>query len=89
MAALYYSAAWTDSGRLSGCDHKHLTVVAAVVCGQSACAGAYVTAVEDGALRKLNDREEREFQLAMYGIGKIAWQVGVDPLRSMKPVLLI
>jgi hypothetical protein len=61
----YYFAAWTDSDCLSGCDHKHLTVVSAVVCAQSACAGAYVLAVEDGVLRELNDREQREFQFAM------------------------
>ena len=83
MAALFYSAAWTDSGRLSGCNHQHLTVVAAVVCGQSACAGAYVIAVEDGAQRELDDREEREFELAMYGTG-----VDRERLRVLRPISL-
>lgn len=83
MAGLFYSAAWTDSGRLSGCDHQHLTVVAAVVCGQSACAGAYVVAVEDGAHRELNERENREFELAMYGTG-----VGCERIRALRTVSL-
>jgi hypothetical protein len=67
MPSPNYFAACTDSGFLLGCDHQHMTVVSAVVCAQSAGAGAYVVAVEDGALRQLNDKEEREFQLAMYG----------------------
>lgn len=88
MAALYYSAAWTDSGRLSACDHKHLTVLAAVVCGQSACAGAYVIATENAAVRELNDQEEREFQLAMHGIGTDPRKLrAVRPIRLSKPIL--
>lgn len=67
MAALYYFAAWADSGCPLGCDHEHPTVVSAVVCAQSASAGAYVIAVERRELRELNDSEEQEFQLAMYG----------------------
>ncbi len=88
MACTYYFAAWTDSGCLLGCDHQHLTVVAAVVCAQSPCAGAYVVAVEDGVLRELNAREEREFQLEMYGTGAVRGRLRVlKPLRLIKPIL--
>jgi hypothetical protein len=69
MADLYYFAAWTNSGCLCGCDHNHPTVVSAVVCAQSAGAGSYVVAVEDRQYRALDKKEEREFQLAMYGAG--------------------
>ena len=67
---LYYFAAWTDSGCLCGCDHYHMSVASAVACSASACAGAYVVAVEKGEYRELNAREEREFQFRMYGWGK-------------------
>jgi hypothetical protein len=88
MADLYYFAAWTDSGCLLGCDHKHLTVVSAVVCAQSSSAGSYVVAVEEGELRELTNKEEREFQLAMYGTGVIRGQVrALRPLSLIKPVL--
>lgn len=88
MADLHYFAAWTDSGCLLGCDHKHLTVVSAVVCAQSARAAAYVIAVEDGILRELNDCEEREFQLAMYGTGIVRGRIRVlRPLHLIKPLL--
>ena len=88
MADLYYFAAWTDSECLLGCDHKHLTVVAAVVCAQSASAGAYLVAVEDGLLRELSDREEREFQLAMNGSGIVRERLRVlKPLHLIKPIL--
>jgi hypothetical protein len=63
--SLYYFAAWKDSGCLMGCDHEHPTVISAVVC--ISCAGGYVVAVENGRLRELNDKEERDFQLARYG----------------------
>lgn len=65
MPSLYYFAAWTDSHCLAGCDHQHETVISAVAC--CAPAGAYVVAVENGALRELNEKEEAEFQYAMYG----------------------
>jgi hypothetical protein len=88
MAALYYSTVWTDSGRLSGCDHRHLTVIAAVVCGQGACAGAYVIAVQDGTVRELNNREEEEFQLAMYGMGVDRGRLRAPTAVSLsKPIL--
>jgi hypothetical protein len=61
----YYFAAWTDSGCLLGCDHRHATVISAVAC--IATCGGYVIAVEKGQLRELNYREEAEFQLAKYG----------------------
>lgn len=67
---LYYFAAWTDSGCLCGCDHYHMSVTSAVFCTCSACAGAYVVAVERGEYRELNDKEEAEFQLRMYDRGK-------------------
>jgi len=65
MPSLYYFAAWTDSGCLFGCDHQHETVISAVSC--CAPAGAYVIAVENCELRELNEKEECEFQHAMYG----------------------
>ena len=65
MKDIYYFAAHTDSGCLLGCDHRHRTVSSAVAC--ISLAGGYVIAVEDDVLRKLNDAEETEFQLAMYG----------------------
>jgi hypothetical protein len=64
---LYYFCAWTDSGCLCGCDHFHMTVASAVACSSSACAGAYVIAVEKGEYRALNRKEEQEFQELMYG----------------------
>jgi hypothetical protein len=67
---LYYFTAWTDSGCLCGCDHYHMSVTSAVFCTSSAYAGAYVVAVEKGEYRELNDKEEAEFQLRMYGWGK-------------------
>jgi len=70
MASRYYFAAYTDSGCLIGCDHKHPIVIAAVVCAQSMSAGAYVVAVENGFPRELNPKEEQIFQAAMYGFGE-------------------
>jgi hypothetical protein len=61
---LYY-AAWTDSGFLLGCDHKHQTVTEAVDCASvQQQAGSFVVAVENGINRALNDVEETEFQRA-------------------------
>jgi hypothetical protein len=47
-----------------------MSVASAVACTSAACAGAYVVAVEKGEYRALNDKEEAEFQLRMYGWGK-------------------
>jgi hypothetical protein len=47
-----------------------MSVTSAVFCTSSACAGAYVVAVEKGEYRELNDKEEKEFQFRMYGWGK-------------------
>jgi hypothetical protein len=66
MKTVYYFAAWTDSGCLLGCDHKHQTVTSAVACIN--VTGGYVVAVET-QLRELTEAEEAEFQLAKYGIG--------------------
>jgi hypothetical protein len=63
MTALYYFAAWTDSGCLIGCSHEHGTVSEAVAC--IACAGGYVIAVENGVLRALTAEEEAQFQRAI------------------------
>jgi hypothetical protein len=71
MTRLYYFAAWTDSGCLCGCDHFHMSVASAVACTRSACAGGYVIAVENERYRKLNRKEEKIFQFAMYGEDKI------------------
>lgn len=57
---MYYSAAWTDSGFPLGCSHEHETIVEADSC--IACAGGYVVATENGALRALTMDEEAEFQ---------------------------
>jgi hypothetical protein len=57
---LFYSAAWTDSGFLLGCSHEHKTVTEAKSC--IPCAGGYVVAVENGAMRCLRASEEYEFQ---------------------------
>jgi hypothetical protein len=65
MSSTFYFSAWTDSGCLLGCPHEHPTVTSAVAC--ISCAGGYVIAVEKGVLRALTDREEVEFQKAMYG----------------------
>ncbi len=62
MKSIYYFAAWTDSECLLGCDHEHQTVTTAVAC--ISCAGGYVIAVENGALRALTDDGEAEFQRA-------------------------
>jgi hypothetical protein len=65
MAEVFYFAAWTDSGCLMGCDHEHETVISATNC--ISVAGSYVIAVENGEYRALHDREEAEFQYALYG----------------------
>ena len=86
MADIYYLAAWTDSGCILGCDHKHLTVLSAVACISSA--GGYVVAVENGTLRPLTSREEQEFQFAMYGTEIV--RGSLRPLRPSgwtKPIL--
>jgi hypothetical protein len=67
--AVFYFAAWTDSGCLCGSDHQHQTVLSAMACINTA--GGYVVAVEtrSGLLRELTDAEEAEFQLAKYAFG--------------------
>jgi hypothetical protein len=61
-----YSAAWTDSGFLLGCSHKHETIVEADSC--IPCAGSYVVGVENGVMRSLTAEEETEFQRVHYGL---------------------
>lgn len=86
MASIHYFAAWTDSGFLLGCDHQHMTVVSAANCISTA--GGYVIAVENGRLRELNDKEEREFQLALYGGQIVRGGLRVlTPLQLRKPIL--
>jgi hypothetical protein len=65
MNKIYYFAAYTDSGCILGCIHKHKTVTTATACLSSA--GGYVIGVENGVPRALTDAEEAEFQHAMYG----------------------
>jgi hypothetical protein len=60
MTSIYYSAAWTDSGFLLGCSHQHKTVTEATSC--IPCAGGYVVAFENAAMRCLTAEEESEFQ---------------------------
>ncbi len=84
--ALYYFAAWTDSGCLLGCSHEHRTVTSAVAC--ISCAGGYVVAVEDGILRQLTEKEEAEFQYANYGIEPERRKAGaVVPMIPAKVLL--
>jgi hypothetical protein len=85
--ALSYFAAWTDSGCLLGCSHKHQTIASAVPC--IASAGGYVIAVEDGELRELTAREEAEFQYAIYGVqtGEQRRRAGVVPMLPAKWLL--
>lgn len=86
MASLYYFAAHTDSGCLVGCIHEHATVISAFVC--ISAAGGYVVAVENGQLRELSKKEEREFHLAMYGTGIARGRLRVlRPLCLTKPIL--
>ena len=61
---MYYSAAWTDSGFLLGCSHKHKTIVEADSC--IPCAGGYVVGVENGVMRSLTAEEEAEWQRVHY-----------------------
>jgi hypothetical protein len=61
--APYYSACWTDSGCLLSCWHAHPTIKEATACIN--CAGGYVVAIENGALRTLTPDEEAEFELAI------------------------
>jgi hypothetical protein len=65
MLSLYYFAAWTDSHCVVGCEHQHETIISATAWCKSA--GAYVVAIENGELRELDEKEERQFQYAMYG----------------------
>jgi hypothetical protein len=66
---VYYVCAWSeiDSRCLCACDHQHRTIISAVACTGSACAGAYVVAVENGEYRELDETEEAVFQNLMYG----------------------
>lgn len=65
MSSIYYFSAWTDSGCFMGCEHQHSTVTSAVACISRA--GGYVLAVEKGVQRTLNDKEQAEFQTAVFG----------------------
>ena len=83
---LFYFGAWTDSGCLLGCSHEHKTVTSAVAC--ISCAGGYVVAVENGARRQLNAKEEAEFQYSNYGIEPERGQAGaVVPMIPAKALL--
>ena len=84
MADLHYFGAYTDSGCLIGCDHKHATVISAVAC--IAAAGGYVVAVEGAQARELNYSEEREFQLAMQGEILVRRTIRLWP-KPVPPVL--
>ena len=83
---LYYFAAWTDSGRLLGCHHRHQTVISAANCISEA--GGYVVAVERGKLRALSAVEEELFQLALYGGIAVARRLGgFKRIGALKPSL--
>lgn len=64
---MFYSAAWTNFGWFSSCEHSHETIGDANSCPSIQCAGSYVVGVEDGVMRSLTDEEEAEFQLVRYG----------------------
>jgi len=64
MATTYHRAERTD-GALRLCSHVHLTVVSAVAC--ISAAGEYIVALEDGFFRALNDKEQVEYEYAVYG----------------------
>jgi len=64
MKSIYYSAAWTECGYSLGCSHAHKTIGKANSC--ISCAGGYVVAVENGAVRSLTAVEESEFQCVPY-----------------------
>jgi len=64
MSAIYYVAAWTECGFLLTCSHLHERVHEATLC--IPCAGGYVVAVENGAMRSLTAEEEAEFQRVHY-----------------------
>src|ERR1035441_410193 len=73
-----YSAAWTDSGFLFGCSHKHETIVEADSC--IPCAGGYVVGVENGVMRSLTTEEEAELQRAHYA--PRTHKPPLDPIRA-------
>jgi hypothetical protein len=77
MSAIYYFAAWTDSGCLCSCSHEHQTVGEAVAC--ISCAGSYVIAVQTGVLRALTPEEEAQSQHA--SSSPRAVKSAVDPIR--------
>ena len=84
VLALYYYAAWTDSGRLLGCPHQHQTVISAANCISEA--GGYVVAVDKGGLRALSDAEEKLFWLAYYGKSVVGKRfLGFRPFEVLKP----
>jgi hypothetical protein len=78
MTAIFYFAAWTDSGCLCGCWHEHQTVGEAAACIPDA--GSYVIAVEDGVTRGLTGEEEAQFQCAIHAPG--AGTPAMDALRA-------
>ena len=65
MRKRYFVAAYTDSGRVIACDHKHPNVATATACISQA--GGYVVAVRRGKFLALTESEEAQFQVAMYG----------------------
>lgn len=86
IASMHYFAAWTDSGCLVGCEHQHRTVISAANCISNA--GGYVIAVENGQLRALNQKEEKEFHLALYGGNIVAGRVLIfRPLKVFKSIM--
>jgi hypothetical protein len=65
MGKRHFVAVHTDSDCLVGCDHRHPNVTTATACISQA--GGYVVAVRRRKLLQLTEREEAEFQKAMYG----------------------
>ena len=65
MGKRYFVAAYTDSGCLIACDHKHPNVSTATACISQA--GGYVVAARRGKFLALTESEEAQFEVAMYG----------------------
>jgi hypothetical protein len=70
MAKRHYVAVHTECNCILGCTHKHQNVTTATACISEP--GGYVLAVQQRKHLPLTDSEEKEFQKAMYGRGKIS-----------------
>jgi hypothetical protein len=66
-AKKYYEAVFTDSGTcMIGCGHRHQNIATATACISQA-AGYVVRVNRWGKFRQLNEEEEADFHIAMFG----------------------